>query len=145
MRALRADELEVGRTFELVVVRDLRRSQLVQYAGASGDFHPFHSDEPFALAAGSPRGVFAHGMWTMGATARVLTDAVGDGRLTSYEARFVGQVWPGDTLDARARVESLRRVGDLWWADFSVETRNQDGEVVLVGRATARLDPPAAV
>ena len=88
MRALRADELEVGRTFELVVVRDLRRSQLVQYAGASGDFHPFHSDEPFALAAGSPRGVFAHGMWTMGATARVLTDAVGDGRLTSYEARF---------------------------------------------------------
>ena len=53
--------------------------------------------------AGYPT-VFAHGMLTMGMTARVLTDWVGDGRLLRYGARFVKQVWPGDTLTARAEV-----------------------------------------
>ncbi len=130
----------VGRVFEQVVVEDLRRTQLVMYAGASGDFHPFHSDETFARAAGAPRGVFAHGMWTMGASGRVLTDAVGEGRLTHYAARFLGQVWPGDTLTARAVVVGVRREGDRWLADFELETCNQEGERVLTGTATARLD-----
>lgn len=90
--ALRAADLSVGQTFEQTVVDDLKRTQLVMYSGASGDFHPFHSDEVFAKAAGSPRGVFGHGMFTMAVTGRVLTDTVGDGRLESYSARFIGPV-----------------------------------------------------
>ncbi len=78
----------------------------------------------------------------MGMTGRVLTDWVGDGRLLRYGARFVKQVWPGDTLTARAEVTAVRGTMDGQpVADFAVVTRNQDGDEVLTGTATARLDP----
>jgi acyl dehydratase len=138
--ALRKSRLRVGESFEEVVVDDLKRSQIVMYAGASGDFHPVHTDERFARATGLP-GVFAHGMLTMGMTGRALTDFVGDGRLRSYRARFVAQVWPGDTLTARITVAAIREEGGLPVADLDLRTVNQRGEEVLSGSATARLDP----
>ena len=46
--AVKASELEVGQTFTAVVVEDLKRTQIVQYAGASGDYNPLHTDEVFA-------------------------------------------------------------------------------------------------
>ena len=51
-----AEQLKVGQEHELVVVENLTRTQIVQYAGASGDFNPIHHDETFATkAAGYPR------------------------------------------------------------------------------------------
>ena len=44
---LSARKLEVGQTFSAVVVEDLKRTQIVQYAGASGDYNPLHTDEVF--------------------------------------------------------------------------------------------------
>jgi acyl dehydratase len=66
---------------------------------------------------------------------------VGDGRLLSYGVRFVKQVWPGDTLTARAEVAAIRHENGVPVADFTVSTRNQSGDEVLTGTATARLDP----
>jgi acyl dehydratase len=85
--------------------------------------------------------VFAHGMLTMGMTARILTDWAGDGRLLRYGVRFVKQVWPGDSLTARAQVTAIRDTEDGPVADFAITTKNQDGDVVLTGTASARLDP----
>ena len=101
--ALSARALAIGDSTELALVENLTRTQIVQYAGASGDYNPLHTDEVFAREVAHYPTVFAHGMLTMGMTGRVLTDWVGDGRLLSYGARFVRQVWPGDTLVARAR------------------------------------------
>ncbi|MDQ1463380.1 MAG: hypothetical protein QOC73_321, partial [Actinomycetota bacterium] len=67
---LRATDLTVGQHFETVVVDDLKRTQIVQYAGASGDFNPLHSDEVYAREIAGYPGVFAHGMLTMGLTGR---------------------------------------------------------------------------
>ena len=141
MTALQASKLAVGDHCEATLVEDLSRTQIVQYAGASGDFNPLHSDEPFATKVAGYPGVFAHGMLTMGITGRILTDWVGDGRLLRYGVRFVKQVWPGDDLTARAEVTAVRDSDDGPVADLVVETRNQDGDVVLTGTATARLDP----
>ena len=135
-----AGEIRVDDAREAVVVEDLTRTQIVQYAGASGDFNPIHHDEPFARGAGYPT-VFAHGMLTMGLTAKLLTDWLGDGVLRSYGVRFVRQVWPGDTLTATATVDAIREVDGEWFADLSVITENQDGDMVVKGTATARLDP----
>ena len=137
--ALKAGELQIGQVHEEVVVDDLKRTQIVMYAGASGDFHPIHSDETFAKATGSP-GVFAHGMLTMGLSGRALTNLVGDGRLTRYNARFRGQVWPGDTLTARVKVEGIREENRERLADLSIVPLNQNGDTVLEGEATARID-----
>ncbi len=139
--ALHAKVLSVGDRRRLVLVDDLSRTQIVQYAGASGDYNPLHSDEVFAREVAGYPGVFAHGMLTMGMTGRLLTDWVGDGRLVSYGVRFVKQVWPGDTLTAVAQVTAIREEADgTWVADLAVSTTNQDGVTVLTGTATARLD-----
>jgi acyl dehydratase len=139
--AISASALSVGDHRELLMVDDLTRTQIVQYAGASGDYNPLHSDDLYATKVANYPGVFAHGMLTMGITARILTDWVGDGRLLRYGVRFVKQVWPGDTLTARAEVTAVRDSDDGPVADFDVFTRNQDGDVVLSGTASARLDP----
>ena len=139
--ALRASTLKVGDTYEMVVVDDLTRTQIVQYAGASGDYNPLHTDEVFATKAAGYPGVFAHGMLSMAMTGHMLTDYVGDGRLTRFGVRFVNQVWPGDTLTARATVEAIREEGGEHLVDLVVSTTNQDGAEVVSGSATARLDP----
>jgi len=139
--ALQAATTTVGDNREMSLVEDLTRTQIVQYAGASGDFNPLHTDEVYAKQVAGYPTVFAHGMLTMGMTARVLTDWVGDGRLLRYGARFIKQVWPGDTLTARAEVTAVREVDGQPVADFTVVTRNQADEAVLTGTATARLDP----
>ena len=135
-----AKDLKVGDTRTQLLVDDLSRTQIVQYAGASGDYNPLHSDDLFTREIAGYPGVFAHGMLTMGMTGRLLTDWFGDGRLTNYGVRFVKQVWPGDTLTATGVVEAIRTDGDASVADIAVSTTNQDGDEVLSGRATVRLD-----
>jgi acyl dehydratase len=135
---LRDREFAIGHVHEQLLVEDLKRTQIVMYAGASGDFHPMHSDETYAKAMGMP-GTFAHGMLTMGVTARAITDLAGDGVLADYGARFTGQVWPGDTLTARVTLEGTTRHGADLLARLAVTTVNQRGETVLDGRAHAQI------
>jgi acyl dehydratase len=139
--SLTTDEIKVGETRESVLVDDLKRTRIVQYAGASGDFNPLHTDERFAVEAAGYPGVFAHGMLTMGMTGRVLTDWVGTESLLRFGVRFKAQVWPGDTLTATATVESIEDTPTGPVAHFSLRTLNQDGAEVVTGTAAARLEP----
>src|SRR5476651_889351 len=102
--ALSASKLKVGETHTARLVEDLKRTQIVQYAGASGDYNPLHTDEVFATQAAGYPSVFAHGMLTMGMTGRMVTDLVGHGRLTEFGGRFTSQVYPGDDLTSTVRV-----------------------------------------
>jgi acyl dehydratase len=135
--ALSASKLKVGDTHTARLVEDLKRTQIVQYAGASGDYNPLHTDEIFTTQVAGYPSVFAHGMLTMGMTGKMLTDYVGDARLTKYGVRFTSQVFPGDTLDATATVKA---VGN-GLVELDVETKNQNGVVVVSGYAEARVDP----
>lgn len=138
--ALSAKTLKVGDTYQEEVVNNLARTRLVQYAGASGDYNPVHTDEIFTTKVAGYPSVFAHGMLTMGMTGRMLTNYVGDGRLTKYGVRFTRQVWPGDSLTARATVEAIRQEGGQHFVDLNVSTVNQDGAEVVSGYASARID-----
>lgn len=134
--ALKASQLKIGDTYTECLVEDLKRTQLVMYAGTSGDYNPLHTDEIFSTQIAKYPSVFAHGMLTMGMTGRMLTNYVGDGRLTKYGVRFTSQVWPGDTLHSTATVESVEK----GIVNLIVETRNQNDAVVLSGYAAARVD-----
>ena len=134
--ALKESDLSVGDTHAERLVEDLKRTQIVMYAGASGDYNPVHTDEIFTTKVAGYPSVFAHGMLTMGMTGKMLTNYVGDGRLTEYGVRFTSQVFPGDTLDATATVTA---VGD-GIVELEVSTMNQDGVEVLKGNAKARVD-----
>lgn len=70
----------------------LSRSDLVKYAGASGDFNPIHINERFATEVGLP-GVIAHGMLTMGVAIDVVTAWCQDpARVFDYQVRFSNPV-----------------------------------------------------
>ena len=139
--SLKTTDLKVGDVREEVVVENLTRTQLVMYSGASGDYNPLHTDEIYTTEVAGYPSVFAHGMLSMGLTGKMLTNYVGDGRLTKFGVRFTSQVWPGDTLTATATIMKLYKEGQEMLADMDVITCNQTGTVVVRGYATATLDP----
>jgi acyl dehydratase len=129
---------QAGETHTEVLVEDLKRTQIVQYAGASGDFNALHSDEVYAREIGGFPGVFAHGMLTMAMTGRLVTDTLGIENLLRFGGRFTAQVWPGDTLTATLTVDSVTADGDQSVVEVSVRTVNQNDLEVFAATATAR-------
>ena len=121
-----------------VTSHKLTRTDLVKYAGASGDFNPMHHDEVAAQAAGQPS-VFGHGMFSMGLLGSALTDYVGVGNVTRYQVRFARQTWPDEVLTSKIVITAKREDGDTKLVDLSVTLSNGDGEDKLVGEATAAL------
>ena len=116
--------------------RVLTRTDLVMYAGASGDFNPMHHDEVKAQAAGQPS-VFGHGMFSMGFLGTAITDYVGVGNVRRFQARFAKQTWPDEELRTTIVVTGKRTVGPDHLVDLDVRLVNADGEEKVVGEATA--------
>ncbi len=113
----------------------LTRTDLVMYAGASGDFNPMHHDEIAAQQAGLPS-VFGHGMFTAGLLATAVTNFVGIGNLKSYRVRFTKQTWPGEVLTTSVTVREKRAANEVV-LDCSVV--NEQGETKIQGEAIAVL------
>ena len=120
------------------VSHELTRTDLVQYAGASGDFNPMHHDEVKAQAAGLPS-VFGHGMFTMGLLGKALTDYVGVGNLETYQVRFTKQTWPGETLTTKVSIAKKYEEDGKQKVALECEVVNQDGEPKVQGTAVAAL------
>jgi acyl dehydratase len=137
---LRAAGLKPGDRHSSVVAVNLSRAQIIQYAGASGDVSPQHVDEVYNTRVAGYPSVFGHGMLTMAMTGRMLTDWVGDGRLTKFGFQFRQQIWPGDSVVAEATVRAIAGGAELL-VDLDLEVRNQNGAVLGKGYAAARLDP----
>ena len=117
----------------------LTRSDLVMYAGASGDFNPMHTDEVAAQAAGLPS-VFGHGMFSMGLLGTALTNYVGVGNLKSYKVRFTKQTWPDEQLTTTITVTGTREVDGEKLIDLECSLANADGEIKVAGDAVAVAD-----
>ena len=125
-----------GETLPAVVVEQLTRTDLVRYAGASGDFNPIHHDEGFARAAGNPT-VFGHGMLTAGLVARCITDYVGPANLRRYKMRFATRVWPGDTITCSGKVTRRFQENGETRIEGEVVAMTQKGEAAVMGSFTA--------
>ena len=116
----------------------LTRTDLVIYAGASGDFNPMHHDDPKAQAAGMPS-VFGHGMFSAGLLATALTNYVGIGNLRHYKMRFAKQTWPDDVLSTRITVADRRKEDGESLIDLECALLNQNDEAVVTATAVAAL------
>lgn len=112
-------------------------TQLVKYAGASGDFNRIHYDHPFAVQAGLG-GVIAHGMLTMAFVASCVTEAFGPTSLVArIDARFVSPVHVGDVVDATVTVVECSPEGRV----AAALVAEVDGRLVL--RGAVEVEPAA--
>ncbi|MFI6921886.1 MaoC family dehydratase [Nonomuraea spiralis] len=116
---VRYDEVEVGQELPAADY-NVRRLNLVMYAGASGDFNQIHWNERFARTVGLPD-VIAHGMYTMAQAARYVTDWAGDpGAVVDFGVRFSSMVIvPDDDQGATIAVSGV------------VEEKLEDKRVVI--------------
>ncbi len=129
--------VEVGTELAPVTVY-LSRATLVRYAGASGDFNPIHYSDHFARALGL-EGCIAHGMLTMGAGLRVVTDWCGDpARVRSYFVRFAKPV-PVPDGPGGAVVRFSGRVTKIEDAVATVAIDALLGEEKVLAGATAEV------
>lgn len=133
------NKIQVGDNFSEEVVDNLTRTQIVQYAGVSGDYNPIHTDEVFAKEVVGYPSVFAHGMLTMGLTGKMLTNLLGDGNLKKFGVRFTNQVWPGDSLTTKATITEINKESEKTIIILEVTTENQNKIAVITGSATATI------
>jgi acyl dehydratase len=102
-KGLYFEDIREGDEAPPLAMANITRTQIVKYAGASGDFNPIHHDELYAIRAGNDR-VFAMGMMTAGFLSHMVTDWVGDGNLGKYKVRFATRIWPGDTVTCKGKI-----------------------------------------
>ncbi len=131
------EDIREGDEVPPFVVQNLTRTDLVRYAGASGDFNPIHHDQTFAEAAGNPT-VFGHGMLTAGFLSKCVADYVGAQNLRRFKVRFATRVWPGDTITCKGRVTKKYTDGEQL-IEGELQALNQKGEVAVHGNFTAAL------
>ena len=128
--------LEVGQEFTEVVVENLTRTQIVQYAGASGDFNPLHTDEPFATEIAGYPSTFAHGMLGMALTGKLLTKLFDNITIKKFGVRFQNIIWPGDTLTTKIVIDKIESNAESRFIELSIHTSNQEDKIVLSGSAS---------
>lgn len=131
------DDLTVGDELPARTFGPVERTDLIRYAGASGDFNPNHTIDDSARSAGFPS-VFAHGMFHAGVMATVLTDAFGSRSVRRLRVQFREQVWPGDLLTFSGLVtarDEVRRAVEL-----ELTCTREGGGTALRGWATCVVD-----
>ena len=116
----------------------VRRSDLIAYAGASGDLNVIHWNERVAREVGLPD-VIAHGMLTMALAIQVVTDWMDEPeRLLSYGCRFTRPVVvPDDEDGAVLRVTGT--ITDVSDGVATVTLKAMCGDVSVLGKATATI------
>ena len=120
--------MNVGYQFAPIHKEEITHTQLVKYAGASGDFNPLHTVVPFAEEAGLG-GVIAHGMLIMGFIGQAIGEWVSVDDLSKFSVRFKAITRPGEKITVKGRV--VDEMDDCWICE--AEAVNEVGEVKVKG------------
>jgi acyl dehydratase len=132
------EDVKEGDAVPPFVVENLTRTDIVRYAGASGDFNPMHHDQSFAEKAGLPS-VFAHGMLNAGFVSKCISDYVGRDNLRKLKVRFATRVWPGDTITCKGTVTKKYEENGKRFVEGDLLALNQKGETAISGSFKAEL------
>ncbi len=119
-----AAEITPGQRLDQVV-HTIERADLIRYAGASGDFNPIHWNDEWAKSVGLP-GVIAHGMFSMGVAARLISAFAGDpAAIKRLRVRFSTMIQPGQTLTVSGEVADVDgdRVKVRFWGEDEAGNR----------------------
>jgi acyl dehydratase len=117
---------------------EITHTQLVKYAGASGDFNPIHTVVPIGEKAGLD-GVIAHGMLIMGMAGEALADWFPRKNLRKFKVRFSKMTRPGEKLTIEGKVTGERMEKDEKRLTGEVSVKNEAGEVKLSGQFEVKI------
>ena len=126
--------VQVGQELPELVKHPTTR-QLVQYAGASGDFYEIHYDQAFATSVALP-GVILHGLLKAAFLGQLVTDWLGDrGELKTFEVSYRGLDVPGKPYRCRGRITKVE--GDD--VELEVWGEDPDGQRTTLGTASVAM------
>lgn len=132
------DDVDEGMELPLLVKTPVTR-QLVQYAGASGDFYEIHYDKDFAQETGL-NGVIIHGALKSAFLGQLMTDWVGPlGELKRLSCQYRGMDYPNQPITAKGTVNRKYQEGEQHLVDCTIWLENPDGENTTPGTATVVL------
>ena len=135
MPVLSAASLKPGQELPPLEKAPVSKTQILRYAGASGDDNLIHTDVETARERGLD-GVIAHGMLSMGFLGHYLTYLVGPGATRRLNVRFAAMVRLGDALTCRGTIGSVVRQSDgSLLTTLEIWAENQRGERVTIGDA----------
>lgn len=106
----------------------ISHTQLVQYAGATGDFNPIHTVVSYAQEAGFTD-VIAHGMLIMGFIGRAIGQWTSVDNLTNFSVRFKAITKPGEKIIVKGSV--IEEKEHTWICEATAA--NEEGEVKAIG------------
>ena len=133
---MRFGELAVGQS--ATFTKTVTETDVVLYAGITGDMNPAHLDQTWAERSRFG-GRIAHGMLTAGFISAVMGQHLpGPGTIYLQQSlRFLRPVKIGDTVTARAEVIEL--IAEKRRARMKTTVSNQHGEPVVDGEALVML------
>ncbi|MBW2060898.1 MAG: dehydratase [Deltaproteobacteria bacterium] len=113
--------------------------QLVQWAGASGDFYQIHYDKDFALDNNLP-GIIVHGAFKSAWLGQLLGDWVGlKGKIKIFSCGYRGMDVPGDTLTCKGTITNKYIEGGEHLVELDIWLENGKGEKTTPGKAIVAL------
>jgi acyl dehydratase len=136
--AVKYESVNVGDALPTYVHEKVTRTDLVKYAGASGDYNPMHHDETLAKNVGLPS-VFAHGMFSMGLLSNVLVSYAGPGSVKRFDVQFRAITWPEDKVACTGKVTGKREEGGEKLVDVELACETKPGTRSIIGSATLAL------
>ena len=126
--------LKVGDEIPELVKHPTTR-QLVQYAGASGDFYEIHYDQNYARSVALP-GVILHGLLKAGYLGQLVTDWLGDrGTLKTFEVSYRGLDVPGRPYRCRGKITRV----DGNEVELEIWGEDPEGKQTTIGTATVEM------
>ncbi len=121
------------------LVKNPTTRQLVQYAGASGDFYEIHYDKDFAESTGLP-GVIIHGALKNAFLGQLVTDWAGpSGVVKRLTCQYRGMDVPGEPITARGTVSRVYQENGENLVECQIWLENPRGENTTPGSATVAL------
>jgi len=129
-------DLEVGSTMPERRAGPITQEHLIRYAGAMGDFNPFHYDAELVRSRGF-KGIFAQGLLTAGILGQTLAVWAGQDLIRKLGVRFAEPVWLGDELVfAGVVTRTYASAKGKARVDLDCMVTSGDGRQVLKGSAT---------
>lgn len=139
-RGLYFEEFELGHKI-FSVGRTITETDVVNFAGLSGDYNQIHTDQSYAEQAGFKQRV-AHGLLVLSiASGLAVQTGFMEGTVIAFrdlETKFSTPVFFGDTIQVVLEIKELKALPKLGGGQvfLKVTIRNQNGKAVQRGNWT---------